>query len=133
MMALCPIAALYVHGSVVLMTALMFIGWMGAGSFPLFMGVVPSETLSLRRAATAMGLVIGVGEIAGGVLSPLTAGALADHFGLSMPLIVAIVMPLVAAVLALGLIETNPRFATRAVGSKRINAMRGEHHEIRSD
>ena len=46
----------------------MAIGWIGAGSFPLFMGVVPSETLSLRRAATAMGLVIGVGEIGGGCL-----------------------------------------------------------------
>jgi MFS family permease len=115
MMALCPVAALVVHSSVVLMTSLMVIGWMGAGAFPLFMGVVPSEALSLRRAATAMGLVIGVGEIAGGVLSPLIAGALADHLSLSTPLILATVMPLVAAALALGLIETNPRFVTRAV------------------
>jgi MFS family permease len=98
------------------MTTLAVIGWIGAGSFPLFMGVVPSETLSLRRAATAMGLVIGFGEITGGVLSPLAAGALADRFGLSMPLIMATVMPLIAAVLALGLIETNPRFVIRPVG-----------------
>jgi MFS family permease len=118
MLALCPLAALLLHGSVVPMTALMFMGWMGAGAFPLFMGVVPSETASLRRAATAMGLVIGVGEIVGGVLSPLSAGALADHFGLSTPLILAAVMPLIAAVLALGLIETNPRFVTRAVGQR---------------
>ena len=116
MMALCPVAALWLHSSQALMTGLMFIGWMGAGSFPLFMGVVPSETLSLRRAATAMGLVIGFGEITGGVLSPLIAGALADRFGLSMPLIMAVVMPLLAAVLALGLIETNPRFVSRPVG-----------------
>jgi MFS transporter, ACS family, hexuronate transporter len=115
-MALCPFAALVLHGSVVLMTGLMVIGWMGAGAFPLFMGVVPSETLSLRRAATAMGLVIGVGEIFGGVISPLGAGSLADHLGLSMPLILAAVMPLVAAVLALGLIETNPRFVAPAIG-----------------
>jgi predicted MFS family arabinose efflux permease len=117
MLALCPIAALLVHGSVVLMTGLCVIGWMGAGAFPLFMGVVPTETLSQRRAATAMGLVIGVGEIVGGVLSPLTAGALADGFGLAMPLILATVMPLVAALLALGLIETNPRFATTGAAS----------------
>jgi MFS family permease len=116
MMALCPIGVLWVHGSVTLMTTLAVIGWIGAGSFPLFMGVVPSETLSLRRAATAMGLVIGFGEITGGVLSPLAAGALADRFGLSMPLIMATVMPLIAAVLALGLIETNPRFVIRPVG-----------------
>lgn len=113
-MALCPVAALWIHNPVVLMTGLMVIGWIGAGAFPLFMGVVPSETLSLRRAATAMGLVIGVGEIVGGVLSPLSAGALADQFGLSAPLLLAAGMPLVAAVLALGLLETNPRFVSRA-------------------
>jgi MFS transporter, ACS family, hexuronate transporter len=118
MMALCPIAVLWIHGSVIVMTALAVIGWIGAGSFPLFMGVVPSETLSLRRAATAMGLVIGFGEITGGVLSPLAAGALADRFGLSMPLIMATIMPLIAAVLALGLIETNPRFVIRPVGQR---------------
>ena len=70
---------------------------------------------SARRAATAMGLVIGFGEITGGVISPLIAGALADRFSLAMPLIMATVMPLIAAVLALGLIETNPRFVTRAI------------------
>jgi MFS transporter, ACS family, hexuronate transporter len=115
-LTLCPAAALLLHSSVVLMTSLMVIGWMGAGSFPLFMGVVPSETLSLRRAATAMGLVIGVGEIVGGVISPLGAGLLADTFSLSTPLILAAIMPLVAAVLAVGLLETNPRFVSRAAG-----------------
>jgi MFS family permease len=114
LMAVCPIAALLVHGSMVSMTSLTVIGWIGAGSFPLFMGVVPSETMSARRAATAMGLVIGFGEITGGVISPLIAGALADRFALATPLIMATVMPLIAAVLALGLIETNPRFVTRA-------------------
>jgi MFS family permease len=115
LMALCPVAALLVHSSVVLMTALTVIGWIGVGSFPLFMGVVPAETLSLRRAATAMGLVVGVGEITGGAFSPLLAGALADHFNLAMPLVMGGAMSLLAAVLALGLIETNPRFATRTI------------------
>jgi MFS family permease len=115
LLAVCPIAALLVHGSIVLMTSLTVIGWIGAGSFPLFMGVVPSETMSARRAATAMGLVIGFGEITGGVISPLIAGALADSFSLATPLLMAAVMPLVAAVLALSLIETNPRFVARAV------------------
>jgi MFS family permease len=115
LMVLCPVATLTVHGSVVLMTTLMAVSWIGAGSFPLFMGVVPAETLSLRRAATAMGLVIGVGEIGGGVLSPLVAGKLADLFSLASPLIFQAVIPLIAVVLALGLRETNPRFAIHAV------------------
>ena len=62
-------------------------------------------------AATAMGLVIGVGEIAGGAFSTLVAGKLADHFTLAMPLMIQAGMPLVAAVLAVYLRETNPRFA----------------------
>jgi MFS family permease len=111
--ALCPVAALLVHGSVPLMTTLTVIGWLGVGSFPLFMGVVPAETLSLRRAATAMGLVVGAGEITGGAFSPLIAGNLADHFGLSAPLVMAAAMSLLAAVLAVGLLETNPRFVAR--------------------
>jgi MFS transporter, ACS family, hexuronate transporter len=115
LMALCPVAALLVHGSVVAMTALMAISWVGAGSFPLFMGVVPAETLSLRRAATAMGLVIGVGEIGGGVISPLIAGKLADQFGLDSPLVFQAIIPVFAALLALGLRETNPRFAPSAI------------------
>ncbi len=115
LMALCPIAVLLINGSVVLMTALMAVSWIGAGSFPLFMGVVPAETLAFRRAATAMGLVIGVGEIGGGVLSPLVAGKLADIFSLASPLIFQAIIPLLAAVLALGLRETNPRFAGNAV------------------
>jgi MFS transporter, ACS family, hexuronate transporter len=77
--------------------------------------VVPTETLSLRRAATAMGLVIGVGEIGGGVLSPLVAGKLADLFSLTAPLMFQAIIPLLAAVLALGLRETNPRFAGNTV------------------
>jgi predicted MFS family arabinose efflux permease len=115
LMALCPIAVLMINGSVVLMTTLMAVSWIGAGSFPLFMGVVPAETLAFRRAATAMGLVIGVGEIGGGVLSPLVAGKLADLFSLASPLIFQAIIPLLAAVLALGLRETNPRFAGNAV------------------
>jgi MFS transporter, ACS family, hexuronate transporter len=115
LMALCPTAVLMLHGSVVLMTILMAVSWIGAGSFPLFMGVVPAETLSFRRAATAMGLVIGVGEIGGGVLSPLLAGKLADLLSLAAPLIFQGVIPLIAALLALGLRETNPRFASGAV------------------
>jgi len=115
LLALCPVAALTVHSSVTLMTALMAISWIGAGSFPLFMGVVPSETISARRAATAMGLVIGVGEIGGGALSPLIAGRLADLSTLATPLLIEAVIPLIAALLALGLRETNPRFAAAAV------------------
>jgi hypothetical protein len=43
------------------------------------------------------------------------AGKLADIFSLASPLIFQAIIPLLAAVLALGLRETNPRFAIKAV------------------
>lgn len=110
-LALCPLAALYFRGPLPLMTALMFIGWTGAGTFPLFMGTVPAEALSLRRAASAMGLVVAVGELTGGVFSPLVGGWLADHSTLAAPLLLQAVLPFIAAALAFGLRETHPRFA----------------------
>ncbi|HTY48465.1 MAG TPA: MFS transporter [Steroidobacteraceae bacterium] len=109
LLALCPLAALYIRGPLPLMTALMFVGWLGAGTFPLFMGIVPAEALAFRSAAAAMGLVVAVGELTGGVFSPLLGGWAADRFTLAAPLLLQAVLPLLAMVLALGLRETNPR------------------------
>lgn len=109
LMALCPLAALYAHGSLVFMTMLMFMGWLGAGTYPLFMGIVPAESLSFRNAATAMGLVVAVGELTGGFLTPLAGGWAADHFNLNAPLLLAATLPFIAMALAFGLRETNPR------------------------
>jgi MFS transporter, ACS family, hexuronate transporter len=109
LMALCPLAALYVHG-LVPMTALMLMGWIGAGTFPLFMGIVPAESLSFRNAATAMGLIVAVGELTGGFLSPLAGGWAADHYkSLTAPLLLQAALPFAAMALAFGLRETNPR------------------------
>jgi predicted MFS family arabinose efflux permease len=113
LMALCPLAALYFPGPLPLMTALMFVGWLGAGTFPLFMGIVPAETLSFRLAASAMGLVVAVGELTGGVLSPLVGGEMADRYTLAAPLLLQAALPLIAAALAFGLRETNPRGTKR--------------------
>jgi predicted MFS family arabinose efflux permease len=107
--AVTPLAALYFEGPAMLLTAFMFVGWIGLGTFPLFMGVIPAETLQSRNTAAAMGLVVAIGELTGGVLAPLGAGRLADAYGLHTPLLLATVMSLAAAVVAGLLHETNPR------------------------
>jgi predicted MFS family arabinose efflux permease len=111
--AVCPFAALWFGGSIPALTAILFLSWLGIGVFPLFMGLVPAETLGHARAATAMGLVVGIGELSGGFLGPLAGGALADRFGLQAPQLIQGGMALIAGVVALGLVETNPRVLAR--------------------
>jgi len=109
LMALGPLALLYHDGSAVTLTAFMFLGWMGMGIFPLFMGVVPAETLGRARAATAMGLVVALGELTGGVFGPVIAGSLADSYSLDVPMWIQAGLALASGAIALGLRETNPR------------------------
>jgi predicted MFS family arabinose efflux permease len=116
--AICPFAALWFGGSIPALAAIMFASWLGIGVFPLFMGLVPGETLGYAKAATAMGLVVAVGELSGGFVGPLAGGALADRFGLAAPLLIQGALALIAGVAAFALVETNPRvLARRAAGA----------------
>ncbi len=104
-----PLAALWFEGPMWIMGLLLFIGWSGTGSFPLFMGVVPGESVSRALAASSMGLVVCIGELIGGVSMPTIAGKIADATSLAAPIIVAAVCAFCAGVAALFLTETAPR------------------------
>ncbi|HEX4023360.1 MAG TPA: MFS transporter [Steroidobacteraceae bacterium] len=106
---LTPLAALYLHGPLVLMGALMFLGWLAAGCFPLFMGVIPGETVPSRYAASAMGLIICIGEVIGGSGINALAGRLADLSARpTVPVGIEAVCALIGGLLCLLLIETAP-------------------------
>ncbi|MBO9577094.1 MAG: MFS transporter, partial [Sphingobium sp.] len=92
--AACPFAALYFGGSIPALTAIMFVAYLGIGMYPLYMGVVPSETLKFRNIAAGMGIVDAVGELTGGVMGPIVAGWLADRTTLETPLLIAAAMSL---------------------------------------
>lgn len=113
LMALAPAALLWFDGPVEVLTLLMFVSWMGLGTFPLFMGVIPTETVGRAQAATAMGLVVMVGELTGGVFGPPIAGRLADSYGLEVALYIQGGLALFAGTMALFLRETNPRVIAR--------------------
>lgn len=113
--AIAPAALLWVDGSPVLLAALMFVSWMGLGSFPLFMGIIPAETLGRVRAATAMGAVVAVGELFGGFALPPITGRLADGSTLDAALYMQLALGLLAALTALFVVETNPRITGRPV------------------
>jgi len=113
LMTLAPAALLWFEGHVVLLAALMFVSWMGLGTFPLFMGVIPTETVGRARAATAMGLVVMMGELSGGVFAPPLAGRFADAYGLHVALYIQGALALGAGLAALFVVETNPRVLAR--------------------
>lgn len=115
LMALAPAALLWFHGPVELLTLLMFVSWMGLGTFPLFMGVIPTETVGRAQAATAMGLVVMIGELTGGVFGPPVAGRLADQFGLEVALYIQGALAIGAGLAALFVVETNPRVLARRI------------------
>ena len=107
------LGALYFEGPLWMLSVLMFIGWTGTGSFPLFMGVVPGETVARSLAATSMGLVVCIGELIGGAAVPPLAGWLADQSSLAAPIVVVGVCAFCAGVAALFLTETAPSRVAR--------------------
>ncbi len=113
LMVIAPATLLWVEAPAAALAALLFISWMGLGSFPLFMGVIPAETLGRVRAATAMGAVVAVGEIFGGFALPPITGRLADSFSLDVALYVQLGLAALAGLAALFVAETNPRVLAR--------------------
>jgi MFS family permease len=75
----------------------------------MFMATVPSESVAPAQVATAMGFVMGIGEIIGGVGGPALAGRLSDIYGLSAPLWLLAALALLGGTTALFLRETAPR------------------------
>ena len=108
-----PLAALFVHGSPVLVAFALFIGYFGGGAGPLYVSIIPSESVPARYTATAVAIALASGEILGGVLAPTLAGKAADLYGLAAPFWISAACAGVCGVLSLLLVETAPRLAPR--------------------
>lgn len=106
--ALTPLAALYFDGPFWMLCLILFLTWSASGVAPIFMATIPSETVPAHRIAACVGLVMGMGEIVGGVLSPVAGGWLADIAGLSAPLMLQAACAVVVGLLGLWLHETAP-------------------------
>ncbi|MGN7743469.1 MFS transporter [Pseudomonas sp. 22526] len=110
--ACCPIALLYANNPL-LMGVLMLLTYTGLGCFTLFMATIPAETVPREVMATALGMIMGIGELVGGFVSPTIAGFAADRFGLSIVMWISCGGALLAALLALFLKETAPAVLAR--------------------
>ncbi len=108
-----PLGAMFFTGSSWLLAAIFFFGWALNGVFPIFMATVPSESVDPRLTASLTGIVMGIGEVLGGVLSPFAAGMLSDNFGRSAVMWMMLGLTLLAALVGTGLRETAPRVLAR--------------------
>jgi MFS family permease len=105
---LAPLFMIYIESPVTL-SVLLLLSYTGLGCFTIFMSTIPAETVPARNMATAIGLIMGVGEIAGGFLAPTVAGYAADLYGLQMPFWISAAGGALACLLSLFLTETAPR------------------------
>ncbi|MEJ1961074.1 MAG: MFS transporter [Gammaproteobacteria bacterium] len=106
--ALTALGAMYFQGSTVVLGAILFVGWLASGTFPLFMGVIPGESMPRKYAATAMGLVVCIGEILGGTVLVTLAGKVADLTQLSTAVLMMAASGAIGCVLCFFLVETAP-------------------------
>jgi MFS family permease len=83
-----PIALIYppLYGHLWLLAAILFCTQGGQGITALVVVLIPTSSVPVRLAATAIGLVTLVGEIIGGTMAPIVAGAMIPRFGLGFPL-----------------------------------------------
>ncbi len=106
--ALTALGAMYFQGSTLVLGALLFVGWLASGTFPLYMGVIPGESMPPQYAATAMGLVVCVGEVLGGSGLVALAGKVADLTQLSNAVLMMAACGAIGCVLCFFLVETAP-------------------------
>ena len=63
-------------------------------------------------------MVVGLGEILGGVFAPAIAGRAADRYGLQVPLLIMVGCAIVGTALALFLRETAPIRTSNSQGAQ---------------
>jgi len=101
-MYLFPGAAISAYGYI------FFFGFTAA-AIPIYMTMVPMESVSVTLVATVGALVQGVGDLLGAAAWPVIAGKIADTKGLPFMMLTASLLLVVTAVLTLALKETRPR------------------------
>ena len=112
-----PLACLYFEGPVWMLGVLVFVGWMAAPIITLAIAAVPTDSLPAGYHGTAIGLVAGIGELVGSVVTPTLAGMAADQTSLAAPLVIQIGCAVAAGAFALLLRESAPARAAAQAAS----------------
>jgi len=105
---LSPFAILYFNGSAILFTLVLIIVHCGQGCTPIFMSTIVAESIPVKFIAASVGLIMGVGEVVGGVIAPVIAGRAADIINPASPFFIAAGGAIITAILSMFVIETAP-------------------------
>ncbi len=109
-----PLGLFLFPGGMIGNVALILCGGLFGAIAPIYMNIIPEETMPPHLRATTSALIIGIGEIFGAAFVVGGAGTVADTYGLPIVMIIASVAGLLIALLGFGLIETNPRKKQKA-------------------
>jgi predicted MFS family arabinose efflux permease len=94
---------------VLLFAELFSISFFCLGIVALLTGPIATESAPVGLVSSAIGVVVGIGEVFGGGVAPAVAGSIAQHFGIAAILWLALGGVSCGAVLCLFLRETAPR------------------------
>ena len=92
-----------------LFTLLFLVSFCCLGNIALITGPISTESAPPGLISTAIGMVVGAGEIFGGGVAPIIAGAVAQNYGIQNILWVAMSGVVLGIVVASFLRETAPR------------------------
>jgi MFS family permease len=101
-----------------LFVLLFFAALFNFAALAILAGPVAAEAAPVGMVASVAGLVIGAGEVFGGGIAPVIAGAIADSSGIQNTLWFALAGQVLGIIVALFLSETAPR-KTGAAGAGR--------------
>jgi sugar phosphate permease len=90
------------------------VSFFGLGLTGILTGPIATEAVSPTLAATAIGMVSGVGEIFGGGIAPVIAGFVAKNYGIDQIFWIPVVGLAIGTVVACFIKESAPRLALRA-------------------
>jgi predicted MFS family arabinose efflux permease len=106
------IAPLFMYlfpGASISVYAYVFFFGFTAGVIPIYMTMVPMESVPVSLVATVGALVQGIGDLLGAAVWPVVAGKIADAKGLPSMMLAASLLLAITAVLTLTLKETRVR------------------------
>jgi MFS transporter, ACS family, hexuronate transporter len=109
-----PVLILTTEPSFPMLAAATFISAFTTGCFPLYISIVPAESMPHGRVAASIGAASAAAELFGGFLLPPIAGRAADLYGLRAPFAIMCGLAIAGFCLILLLAETAPAKRRRA-------------------